>query len=62
MQVPSGQRVAQAIPLPVPAGAELADLVSSHLDKPTPLRFYVLRAAPRWRRATTSVPSAVVRG
>jgi hypothetical protein len=45
MEVPSGQRVAQAMQLPELAAADLDDLQPFHLDKRTPLWFYVLREA-----------------
>jgi len=45
MEVPSGQRVAQAMSLPVLAAADLDDLAPFHLEKRTPLWFYVLREA-----------------
>jgi Animal haem peroxidase len=45
MEVPSGQRVAQAMRLAELAPADLADLEPFHLDKRTPLWFYVLREA-----------------
>ena len=45
MKVPSGQRVAHAMNLPVLAAADLADLGPFHLRERTPLWFYVLREA-----------------
>ena len=45
MKVPSGQSVAKAMQLPVLAPSDLADLAPHHLDKRTPLWFYVLREA-----------------
>ena len=45
MEVPCGQRVAGAMQLPVLAPADLADLTDLHLDRRTPLWFYVLREA-----------------
>jgi hypothetical protein len=45
MQLPSGQRVANAMELPKLSDADLADLVPFHLDKRTPLWFYILREA-----------------
>ena len=45
LQVPSGQRIARAMELPTLADADLADLVPFHLEKRTPLWFYVLREA-----------------
>jgi hypothetical protein len=45
MEVPSGQRVAAAMRLPVLAGADLADLAPLGLAHRTPLWFYVLREA-----------------
>ncbi|MGH2750345.1 MAG: peroxidase family protein [Actinomycetota bacterium] len=45
MKVPSGQRVAKAMQLPVLAPADLDDLSSFHLQARTPLWFYVLREA-----------------
>ena len=45
MKVPSGQRVAKAMQLPVLAGADLDDLSSFNLKTRTPLWFYVLREA-----------------
>ncbi|GIE28374.1 ovoperoxidase [Actinoplanes italicus] len=45
MKVPSGQRVAKAMRLPELPAADLADLKPFHLDKRTPLWFYVLREA-----------------
>ena len=45
MQVPSGQRIAQAMQLPVLPESDLADLVPFHLHKQTPLWFYILREA-----------------
>ncbi len=45
MKVPSGQRVAKAMKLPVLATADLDDLAPFHLEKRTPLWFYVLREA-----------------
>ncbi len=43
--MPSGQRVAKAMKLPVLAAADLDDLTSLHLEQRTPLWFYVLREA-----------------
>jgi hypothetical protein len=45
MKVPSGQRVAKAMKLPLLAPADLDDLKSFHLEKRTPLWFYILREA-----------------
>lgn len=45
MQVPSGQRVARAMDVPVLADADLADLALFDLERRTPLWFYVLREA-----------------
>jgi hypothetical protein len=45
MEVPSGQRVARAMQLPELVPADLDDLEPFHLDKRTPLWFYVLREA-----------------
>jgi hypothetical protein len=45
MKVPSGQRVAKAMQLPVLAAADLDDLESFNLQGRTPLWFYVLREA-----------------
>jgi hypothetical protein len=45
MQVPSGQRVARAMCLPVLAPSDLTDLRDLHLHKRTPLWFYILREA-----------------
>ena len=45
MQVPSGQRIAQAMQLPVLPESDLADLAPFHLHKQTPLWFYILREA-----------------
>jgi hypothetical protein len=45
MEVPSGQRVAQAMQLPVLAAADLDDLEPFQLHERTPLWFYVLREA-----------------
>jgi hypothetical protein len=45
MKVPSGQRVAKAMELPVLDEAELDDLKTFNLHKRTPLWFYVLREA-----------------
>jgi hypothetical protein len=45
MEVPSGQRVARAMSLPVLAAADLVDIKPLHLEKRTPLWFYVLREA-----------------
>jgi Animal haem peroxidase len=45
MKVPSGQRVAHAMKVPVLAPADLDDLKPFHLDTRTPLWFYVLREA-----------------
>jgi hypothetical protein len=45
MEVPSGQRVARAMQLPELAPADLQDLEPLHLDRRTPLWFYVLREA-----------------
>jgi hypothetical protein len=45
MKVPSGQRVAKAMNEPVLPAADLADLEDFHLEKRTPLWFYVLREA-----------------
>jgi hypothetical protein len=45
MKVPSGQRVAKAMKESVLPAADLADLEDFHLEKRTPLWFYVLREA-----------------
>jgi hypothetical protein len=45
MKVPSGQRVAKAMQLPVLAAADLDDLSAFNLQGRTPLWFYVLREA-----------------
>jgi hypothetical protein len=45
MKLPSGQRVARAIQAPELARADLSDLATLHLDRRTPLWFYVLREA-----------------
>jgi hypothetical protein len=45
MGVPSGQRVARAMRLPVLSPADLQDLEPLRLDRRTPLWFYVLREA-----------------
>ncbi len=45
MKVPSGQRVAKAMNLPALEQADLDDLKDFHLEKRTPLWFYVLREA-----------------
>jgi hypothetical protein len=45
MGVPSGQRVARAMQLPELAPADLQDLEPLHLERRTPLWFYVLREA-----------------
>ena len=45
MQVPSGQRVAQAMAAPQLAAVDLDDLTPLHLQQRTPLWFYVLREA-----------------
>jgi len=45
MKVPSGQRVAKAMQLAPLAAADLDDLKDLHLEKRTPLWFYVLREA-----------------
>ena len=45
MKVPSGQRVAKAMKLPVLAPADLDDLKPFHLERRAPLWFYVLREA-----------------
>jgi hypothetical protein len=45
MEVPSGQRVARVMSLPALAAADLADIKPLHLEKRTPLWFYVLREA-----------------
>src|SRR6266545_4242438 len=45
MEVPSGERVARAMKLPVLAPADLDDLEHFHLKERTPLWFYVLREA-----------------
>ena len=45
MKVPSGQRVARAMKLPVLAPGDLADLTDLSLHQRTPLWFYVLREA-----------------
>jgi hypothetical protein len=45
MKVPSGQRVAKAMGLPVLDPGDLADLDTFHLQHRTPLWFYILREA-----------------
>ena len=45
MKMPSGQRVAHAMNVPVLASADLDDLKPFHLQTRTPLWFYVLREA-----------------
>jgi hypothetical protein len=45
MEVPSGQRVARAMQLPELAPGDLQDLEPLHLERRTPLWFYVLREA-----------------
>jgi hypothetical protein len=45
MKLPSGQRVARAIQAPELTRADLSDLAPYHLDRRTPLWFYVLREA-----------------
>jgi hypothetical protein len=45
MKVPSGQRVAQAMQLPVLGPGDLDELKDLHLEKRTPLWFYILREA-----------------
>jgi hypothetical protein len=45
MKVPSGQRVAKAMKLPLVAQADLDDLKPFHLENRAPLWFYVLREA-----------------
>jgi hypothetical protein len=45
MQVPSGQRVARAMNLPLLGPGDLADLQDLHLHERTPLWFYILREA-----------------
>ncbi|MEJ7722655.1 MAG: hypothetical protein WKF58_20510 [Ilumatobacteraceae bacterium] len=45
MGVPSGQRVARAMKLPLLASGDLEDLQDLHLDERTPLWFYILREA-----------------
>jgi hypothetical protein len=45
VQVPSGQRVAQAMNLPILSPGDLADLRDFHLHERTPLWFYILREA-----------------
>lgn len=45
MNVPSGQRLAKAMQLTPLAAADLHDLKDLHLEKRTPLWFYVLREA-----------------
>jgi hypothetical protein len=45
LKLPSGQRVARAMQLPVLASADLADLKPFSLQGRTPLWFYVLREA-----------------
>jgi len=45
MKVPSGQRVAKAMNLPVLAPGDLDDLDAFHLRERTPLWFYILREA-----------------
>jgi hypothetical protein len=57
MKVPSGQRVAKAMKLPPLAPADLDALDSLHLEKRTPLWFYVLREAQVTTTASTSARS-----
>ena len=45
MKVPSGQRVAKAMELPILAAADLDDLDTFQLKERTPLWFYILREA-----------------
>ena len=45
MKVPSGQRVAHAMQLPVLGPGDLDELKDLHLEKRTPLWFYILREA-----------------
>ena len=45
MKLPSGQRVARAMQLPRLARSDLSELEPYHLEKRTPLWFYVLREA-----------------
>ncbi|MDX6681247.1 MAG: hypothetical protein QOG94_1286 [Solirubrobacteraceae bacterium] len=45
MKVPSGQRVAAAMQLPALGPGDLDDLKALHLEKRTPLWFYILREA-----------------
>jgi len=45
MRVPSGQRLAKAMALPELSPNDLKDLKPYHLDKRTPLWFYILREA-----------------
>lgn len=45
MKVPSGQRIAKAMQLPVLSSGDLADLEDLHLHQRTPLWFYILREA-----------------
>jgi len=45
MKVPSGQRIARAMQLPVLAPGDLDDLRPFHLHQRTPLWFYILREA-----------------
>jgi hypothetical protein len=45
MKVPSGQKVAKAMSLPVLAPGDLDDLDAFHLQHRTPLWFYILREA-----------------
>lgn len=45
MSVPSGQRVAKAMRLPVLAAGDLADLEPFTLHQRAPLWFYILREA-----------------
>ncbi len=46
-ELPTGQRVAKAMKLPVLEPSELADLKEFGLDEATPLWFYILREADR---------------
>ena len=45
MEVPSGQSIASAMPLPALAPGDLSDLQPPNLHNRTPLWFYILREA-----------------
>src|SRR4051794_4336433 len=72
MKVPSGQRVAQAMQLPVLAPGDLDDLKTFDLHQRTPLWFYVLREAevtadgehlgPVGGRIVTEVIAGLIKG